>query len=158
YYVGILGIGFLPWTVLLFWLWRRSFWSKLEPKEKEGWVLLNSWIVFTFVVFTFSSSKLPEYVLPLFPALAVLLSLRWFSERPDDASPALMWRGVVALPVVVALAFPPGVHFGLEGAFEAWMFARIFVAANGLPFPALLARRSGSHPAGLTALPMVLKL
>ncbi|HMC27661.1 MAG TPA: glycosyltransferase family 39 protein [Verrucomicrobiae bacterium] len=142
YYVGILGIGFVPWTVLLFWLWRRSFWSKLQ--EKEGWVLLNSWIVFTFVVFTFSSSKLPEYVLPLFPALAVLVSLRWFSARPDDASPVLMWRALAALPLAVALAFPLVMHFALQAPFERWMIVQICVAAVVLPCIALLARRTAS--------------
>jgi len=143
YFVGILAIGFVPWILLLFWLWRGSFWSKLERKDNEGWILLNGWFFFTLGLFTLSASKLPAYVLPLFPALAVLIAVRWFrakSVAAEDPTPAWAWRGLVVVPVVLALAFPFVVHILLQTPFEPWMLAEISIAAILVPCVALLGR------------------
>lgn len=80
YFFGILAVGLLPWTVLLGWLWRKNHWRNLDPKSKDGWLLLNVWAIFTFTLFTFSHAKLPAYILPIFSALAVLLAWRFFAE------------------------------------------------------------------------------
>ena len=81
YFFGILVAGLMPWTILLGWLWRRAHWRSLDARSKDGWLLLNVWAIFTFVLFSFSHAKLPAYILPIFPALAVLLALRFFSEE-----------------------------------------------------------------------------
>jgi 4-amino-4-deoxy-L-arabinose transferase-like glycosyltransferase len=69
YFFGILAIGLLPWTWLLGWLWRRAHWRALTDRQKDAWVLLNVWAIFTFVLFSFSQAKLPAYILPVFCAL-----------------------------------------------------------------------------------------
>ncbi|MBI5774885.1 MAG: glycosyltransferase family 39 protein [Verrucomicrobia bacterium] len=77
YFFAVLPLGFLPWIILLGWLWRRGHWRSLPPVQREGWVMLTAWAVFTFVFFTVNSAKLPAYILPMLPALAVLVALRW---------------------------------------------------------------------------------
>ncbi|MCM8778820.1 MAG: glycosyltransferase family 39 protein [Candidatus Omnitrophica bacterium] len=74
YFLPILLIGFFPWTVFLPWLNRVSLHQKL---------LLIWWgVVFTF--FSLSRSKVPTYVISLFPCLSIILGSFWnevFSQR-----------------------------------------------------------------------------
>ncbi len=93
YFFGILAAGLLPWTWLLGWLWRIRKSTVHSPKSeiqqsaignrqlpRDGWLLLNVWAIFTFVLFSLARAKLPAYILPIFPALAVMLALRFFGE------------------------------------------------------------------------------
>jgi len=116
YYFAILGVGFLPWTLLLGWLWRRAHWRRLDAAQKEAWTMLSVWVLLTFVIFSLTRSKLPAYILPLFPALAVMVALRFFAPGPDSSTPqppGWAWRVcmvsplalMVGVPVVVLLLF-----------------------------------------------------
>ncbi len=117
YFFGILAVGLLPWTFLLGWLWRR-----IQPAptadvgmrvpvvlQKDAWVLLNVWVIFTFTLFSFSQAKLPAYILPVFPALAVMLAWRFFGdERTTRPAPALAWRFCLGSSLLVAGGLPAG--------------------------------------------------
>jgi 4-amino-4-deoxy-L-arabinose transferase-like glycosyltransferase len=69
YYYIIVGlIGFFPWTFLLPWV---------APRHRKDWLdnktlFLLLWVVLPFLFFSMSRSKLPHYILPIFPALAIL--------------------------------------------------------------------------------------
>jgi 4-amino-4-deoxy-L-arabinose transferase-like glycosyltransferase len=132
YFFGILAVGLLPWTWLLGWLWRRAHWRGLDVKSKDAWVMLNVWAIFTFVLFSFSQAKLPAYILPVFPAIAVLAALHFFNEeeKPDTLrAPKWVWRLCTASPmlllIVVPLALPPVFHVTLP----VWMKWQAPVAA-----------------------------
>ena len=77
FFLPVLAVGFLPWTPLLGWLWRRAHWRSLDTRTQEAWLLLSVWAGFTFVLFSVNSAKLMHYILPMFPALAALVVLRW---------------------------------------------------------------------------------
>ena len=155
YFFGVLAFGLLPWTWLLGWLWRRVHWTGLDVKSKDAWVLLNVWAFFTFALFSFSQSKLPAYILPVFPALAVLIALRFFSEEktPDaPRAPNWVWRLCAASPVLlliaVPLALPPVFHVTLP----EWMKWQAPVAAVvGLGIFWRAKRWSGSMRAAIAA-------
>jgi 4-amino-4-deoxy-L-arabinose transferase-like glycosyltransferase len=76
YFLPILLLGLLPWTAGL-WpalaeglrLWREKSWSK-----SPGF-FVACWAVFPFLFFSFSQSKLPGYVLPAIPPLALLAAV-----------------------------------------------------------------------------------
>ena len=122
YFFGILAAGFLPWTILLGWLWRRAHWRALTDRQKDGWLLLNVWAVFTFTLFSFSHAKLPAYILPIFPALAVLLALRFFSEeRAAESAPRWAWRFCLAGSLLLPAAFPALITFAFQDALPAWL-------------------------------------
>jgi 4-amino-4-deoxy-L-arabinose transferase-like glycosyltransferase len=112
YFFGILAVGFLPWTILLGWIWsgkisKSEIANRQSPIAKDGWLLLSVWVIFTFVLFSFSKSKLPDYILPIFPALAVLLALRFFqNEKPIEAAPAFVWRIALAGSMLLPAIFP----------------------------------------------------
>lgn len=72
FFVHLVILGFLPWTT-----W-------LPATSRQGWLddgarfnvnrFLLLWAAFIFVFFSASGSKLPAYILPVFPALALLLA------------------------------------------------------------------------------------
>ncbi|QDU71269.1 ArnT family glycosyltransferase [Mucisphaera calidilacus] len=72
-YVPVVLIGFMPWTSLLpsavNALRRREF---LSGRERS---LIWAWITPAFVIMTLVATKLPHYVLPMFPGLAVLVGV-----------------------------------------------------------------------------------
>ena len=71
YFLLIYAIGALPWTFLLLHAllksWRRDVTTTFQTQR-----FLALWVVVTFAFFSISDSKLPPYILPIFPALALL--------------------------------------------------------------------------------------
>ena len=109
YYFVILGIGFLPWTLLLGWLWRGAHWRGLNTAQKEGWTMLSVWVLFTFILFSLTRAKLPAYILPLFPALAVMVALRFFAPGADSNAPqppGWTWPVCMISPLALMVAIP----------------------------------------------------
>ncbi len=83
YFIPVVLIGFLPWTFFLpqaiFSLAKRGLKNlQSSTSEQVPWFCLW-WFIIVFVFFSFSKTKLLTYVLPLFPALSVLVSF-WFNQ------------------------------------------------------------------------------
>ena len=78
YFVPIVLVGLIPWTSALFSLFRRDARSALGSAYDAAAInvplLLTIWCVFQFVFFSISKSKLPSYLLPIMPAMAMLLA------------------------------------------------------------------------------------
>ncbi|MEG1970826.1 MAG: glycosyltransferase family 39 protein [Burkholderiaceae bacterium] len=95
YFIPLLLVGLMPWTALLPALvqegWKRSA-SQFQPAR-----LLLIWSAFILAFFSVSSSKLPSYILPMFPALALL-----GAATLDRAEP-LALRKILWLPIGLAL-------------------------------------------------------
>lgn len=68
YFFAVVAIGFLPWSVFLP-LAVRKFWRE---GFDDKFLFLILWALLPFIFFSISQSKLPHYVLPIFPALAML--------------------------------------------------------------------------------------
>jgi 4-amino-4-deoxy-L-arabinose transferase-like glycosyltransferase len=122
YFFGILAVGFLPWTILLGRLWRRAHWRKLDEKSKDGWLLLNVWVIFTFALFSFSQAKLPAYILPIFPALAVLLASKFFGDdSADESAPKIVRQICLMSALLLPAIFPLLLQFIFHDALPEWM-------------------------------------
>jgi 4-amino-4-deoxy-L-arabinose transferase-like glycosyltransferase len=75
FYPAILLMLSVPWTPFLIdsfigarnWNWRG------KDIENRFWVFLFAWILFPILFFSFSSSKLPGYILPVLPAALLLI-------------------------------------------------------------------------------------
>jgi len=74
FFAPIVILGFFPWTGFL--------WSAARESLKGGWArrrenadawFFFTWAGFIFLFFSSSQSKLPTYILPMFPALAVIV-------------------------------------------------------------------------------------
>jgi 4-amino-4-deoxy-L-arabinose transferase-like glycosyltransferase len=67
YFLFVASVGFLPWTTSVPFVIRR-LWRKLDDEA----LFLSLWAVLPFIFFSASKSQLPHYILPIFPALALL--------------------------------------------------------------------------------------
>jgi 4-amino-4-deoxy-L-arabinose transferase-like glycosyltransferase len=67
YFLLVLAVGFLPWTLWLPWIGKVA-WQKLDDKN----LFLILWTVLPFLFFSLSSSQLPHYLLLIYPPLAIL--------------------------------------------------------------------------------------
>jgi 4-amino-4-deoxy-L-arabinose transferase-like glycosyltransferase len=92
FYLPVMAAAFMPWTPLLALGAIRGGWR--DPRR----VFLLAWVVCGFFLFSFSVNKLPGYILPLLPAVALLTALAL-----DEAGKARAWLAVCALLLV---AFP----------------------------------------------------
>lgn len=141
FFLPVLLVGFLPWTLLLGWLWRRNHWRSLDARTQEAWLLLSVWTGFTFVLFSINSAKLMHYILPLFPALAGLVALRWpafgapVADAADSSSPAQpagapawVWRALPTAAVLPLIAFPIVCWFVFKVRDQLWVKFTPFAA------------------------------
>jgi 4-amino-4-deoxy-L-arabinose transferase-like glycosyltransferase len=147
YFFGILAFGLWPWTILLGWLWRggtpqSAIRNPQSAMDKDGWLLLNVWAVFTFTLFSFSHAKLPAYILPIFPALAVMLALRFFGEeRAAESAPRWVWRICLAGSLLLPAIFPALVKYAFRDALPEWLKWQAPVAAAAAILIFWLARK-----------------
>lgn len=78
FYLPVAFAGFLPWVFQILapaGHWLRDRWRQ-SGNELES-ALFWAWAFVPFLFFSFSRSKLPGYVLPMFPALALLAAKEW---------------------------------------------------------------------------------
>ncbi len=103
FFLPIVVVGFVPWIAFL----RRIVLAVRASAEEflpaDGTVFLLSWVLFIFAFFSFSKSKLPTYMTPIFPPLAVLFGrgLEMWADREDGSTRC---RAPLALAAVLAAA------------------------------------------------------
>ena len=155
YFVPVFGVGLLPWLGV--WAWTaRSTWRDAAPAANGfSWQRFCCvWAAFVFVFFSLSGSKLPSYILPMFPALA--LPIAWQLERlpmrtlfrvslPLVLVTVVLWIAVMAGFGTLAVRLadtrtPPAVYLEAAPAIKA-AFAIWSLGGLGALF---LFRRSGA--------------
>ncbi len=97
FFLPILAGGLGPWLL--------PFLRSLKPRD-DATLLLVVWSIVVFLFFSASSSKLAPYILPIFPAAALLVGRTLAENRPARllvVQAALLF--VVCIAVVVALPF-----------------------------------------------------
>jgi len=108
FFIPVLLLGILPWTSLLPGALRRA-WRGVRDGE-NGTALLLVWAGFVFVFFSLSHSKLIPYILPLLPAISVLLARHLAGLPPPrfarHLSALALCAGVVAVTLVVLWQVP----------------------------------------------------
>jgi 4-amino-4-deoxy-L-arabinose transferase-like glycosyltransferase len=98
YFVPVLLIGALPWTLVLFDALLRSGQPVSQNKFNPPLFLLI-WTVFIYIFFSISDSKLPSYLLPMFPAFALLIGHQIATMREK----LLFWYILPVVPFAVLL-------------------------------------------------------
>ncbi|HSN17986.1 MAG TPA: glycosyltransferase family 39 protein [Gammaproteobacteria bacterium] len=132
FFIPILILGlfiFLPQSVrAAAALGRRSTW-RAEPGRFNSVLFLWLWCIFIFVFFSLSDSKLGSYILPIFPALALLVGNELATLRRRDAmltaflcavlTVIILWqipelqKHTDKLPLELYQAFLPWVSIGI---------------------------------------------
>jgi len=108
FFIPVLVLGTLPWTTLLPGALRRAWQAAREGEN--GTALLLVWSVFVFVFFSLSHSKLIPYILPLLPAICVLLARHLASIPPPrfarHVTVIALCAGAVAMGLLVLWQLP----------------------------------------------------
>jgi len=131
YFIPVLAAGMAPWLVPLGHAAVRAFRRRTDTE-----LMLWIWALIVFVFFSASGSKLPPYILPIFPALAVLAarSLTW---------PVLIAQSLITVPV--ALGAGLAVHrLGANGPYSEyaqWILLATLILAAAAAAALVLAWR-----------------
>jgi 4-amino-4-deoxy-L-arabinose transferase-like glycosyltransferase len=160
YYAYQFPVNFLPWTLLWpltgWFAARRVFAPEGDPERRRVWRFLLTWVGVSFVFFSLSGGKRGLYMLPAFPAAALLCAdsvaatLAAGRDFPRWLGRALA-GAAVAIPALALAAVARGEIAGVA------LPASFGVALTAAAVLALLAwRRGGRSPApGLTRFAVV---
>ncbi len=154
FFVPVLAGGLIPWTLALPWTLARA-----RPQAARGFEaapFLGLWVIVTFCFFSVSHSKLESYILPIYPALAILLAL----ALPHLSRRGFAWlvhsnalAGLVLAAGSVLAIRKGSAHIPAEllARYEPWLVGAGLALAAG----ALAARqfdRAGARRGALVAL------
>ncbi|MEO6567096.1 MAG: glycosyltransferase family 39 protein [Casimicrobiaceae bacterium] len=152
YFVPWFALGILPW--LLVWL------VTLPRSWREASVAANGfawarfcivWAAFIMVFFSLSGSKLPSYILPMFPALALVLgfemtrlstrALAWIASPLALGAAVLFVAWLVGYPRLVSTLADASTPAAIYEEFGPWIGATFAVFAVGGTLALMLFRR-----------------
>jgi 4-amino-4-deoxy-L-arabinose transferase-like glycosyltransferase len=151
YFIPMLVAGAVPWLLPALRLSPRYWGGAAQARPGGGMAfrperLLAIWAVFIFVFFSASGSKLPSYILPIFPALALLFASRWQLLTPR----AFTWLAL-PLAVIILVATPFASRMTTFGSddmpaalfahYVPWLYAGGTVMAAGSALSMWLAHR-----------------
>jgi 4-amino-4-deoxy-L-arabinose transferase-like glycosyltransferase len=141
FYIPILFVGFFPWSGWLPFAWYRAFisWRAARKQGLPGshfgsgdsrltqwppgddrldW-FAAVWLSAGLVFFSLSSTRLPHYIAPLFPAAAILTASFWRRSLADEDAPGVRAaiHTMTGLGYVLALGFAavPAIYDRLAG-------------------------------------------
>jgi 4-amino-4-deoxy-L-arabinose transferase-like glycosyltransferase len=97
YYLIALFLGFSPWSLFL----PLGLLHGKDRLRRDGERLTFVWVLFTLVVLTIASSKKPEYILSIWPALSLLVSAAFFETRESFS----VWEDFLRRGVFVAVPY-----------------------------------------------------
>ena len=90
YFVPLLLIGILPWIFQIPQAFIRA-WTERQHAFSSSW-LLACWSIVIFVFFSISQSKLPGYIIPIFPALAILIGAHLDRILGNSNTMGVFWK------------------------------------------------------------------
>ncbi|MBU9464320.1 glycosyltransferase family 39 protein [Burkholderia multivorans] len=148
YFVPVLLVGFLPWLSVAWQSVRHALRMPRQPNGFSPMLVLLIWSAFIFLFFSASHSKLISYVLPVAPALALIIG----AYLPLLGADRFRRHLLGYLVFFVAAAF--GIIFlayqgdartpnALYRAFQIWLYVGLAIAAVLTLVAAWLNRRAG---------------
>ncbi|MES1981984.1 MAG: glycosyltransferase family 39 protein [Pseudomonadota bacterium] len=148
YFIPVLLVGMLPWTVLMFDTLLRTWKSSARPDRAfNADRFLLVWAIFIYIFFSVSGSKLPSYLLPMFPALALLMgkqlvvmdARKLFRLIAPILPLALI--GLALAPFTAHLADTP-LQTRMYGEYAYWLFAAALIWVLGMVAALAFLRRN----------------
>ncbi len=124
YYLTTTPPYFLPWFIFLPGAFYLCF-SQQTKMERKQLLFPFLWVVGLFVFFSVSKTKRSEYLLPIFPAMALLVgyAIDRSLRRWEDS---LFWRRLISWPmfIVIGLLATAGIGSAIYGATLSmdWLF------------------------------------
>ncbi len=149
YFFPLLAIGIIPWLGAL--IQGLLSGMKKAPTRFQPSLMLLIWAVFFFFFFSISGSKLPGYILPIFPALALLIAvqLEQSGSRSLQVAAILMvllgLGGLLGVGKAIDISKDkPALEQALSAAYANWLYVVAALALLGGAVSWLLARKPGN--------------
>jgi 4-amino-4-deoxy-L-arabinose transferase-like glycosyltransferase len=142
----LLAVGSLPWIGVLVQSLILGARRQQEPTRFKPRLMLLVWTAFIILFFTKSNSKLPGYIVPVFPAVAMLVAIYLDvgtrrSRMLTAGLTALFGAGLLGfVPFMLRLARHPGEDV-LYAAYQPWVLAAGLVLLIGGALSMLYARQ-----------------
>ena len=130
FYIPVLFLGMFPWCgviVQAFWSTIRVALNKWQEGNKDNPELFfNLWAWVIFIFFTLSQTKLITYIVPMFPAVAVLIAMyiSGVSKKSSRRSFALV---LTAVSLLLATAVVVG-----QALVQAEVFAHVTISIGSI--------------------------
>src|SRR5262249_11015406 len=109
FYPSVVVLGVLPWPAFLLPAIARFRDSAHHRSARFLHWLAWSWLLIPVLFFSFSESKLPGYILPAIPALAIIIGLELTRVGEGQTGAAL--RAAAYITAIIAIAIGAGVIF-----------------------------------------------
>jgi len=106
FFAWVLPAGLYPWTFFgaaMVWRGARNWFRGWRPQPNQ-WLLIG-WVAIPLLILSCSGSKLPTYVLPLFPSLALALG-NWTRTRENSR----LWNAALVTTLVALAALTTGIE------------------------------------------------
>lgn len=110
YYLGIVLVGFFPWSAFVCQALRDAWPSWALRKQFKVDIFMLLWVGVVLLFFSFSKSKLIPYILPIFPPLAVLTSrylLKWGAQKTIGITIGFIILLTIAICLSVIMLIAP---------------------------------------------------
>ncbi|MDN8007305.1 glycosyltransferase family 39 protein [Burkholderia multivorans] len=148
YFVPVLLVGFLPWLSVAWQSVRHALRMPRQPNGFSPMLVLLIWSAFIFLFFSASHSKLISYVLPVAPALALIIGAYLPLLGADRFRRHLLGYLVffaAAAFGIIFLAYQGDARTpnALYRAFQIWLYVGLAIAAVLTLVSAWLNRRVG---------------
>ncbi|MDB5963081.1 MAG: glycosyltransferase [Massilia sp.] len=146
------AVGMVPWLGMLaqsLVLGARKV-AGSDPKAFRPRLMLLIWAAFIILFFTKSNSKLPGYILPVFPALALLTAIYLDTGRRAARVVTAALMALVGAALLATVPFMPRMagragEVVLYQGYQPWVLAAGLVALLGGALALLYARRQDGH-------------
>ncbi|HRZ87279.1 MAG TPA: glycosyltransferase family 39 protein [bacterium] len=146
YFVMIGSLFFFPWTFFVPYASKKVFTCK-DPARRRYLLFLFIWWTVVLVFFSISKSKLPPYILPMTPPLALLVGA-CLSDIVDGGADARQARkiwytvagGIIALTIGVTVILSVSYHKEIDARLifpYAVPFAAVYAAGAALLYAAV---------------------
>jgi len=100
YFFLVLGIGFLPWSFFIP-VTAKNLWNRTSSDAN---LFLTLWVILPFAFFSASNAKLPHYILPIYPALAILTGQAVAAKMQDTKRSRILYiPGIFIVTFIVYL-------------------------------------------------------
>lgn len=126
FYMPVLLIGFFPWCTILLQAGYRSLTH--ASKYASPLLFMNLWALLVFLFFSAAQTKLVSYILPMYPAISVLVGWYIYDLLDGYGLPERPYGWIAGL-FVLTIGFCYGVWTGLKefAGTEMSSFLLIFV-------------------------------
>lgn len=127
YYFPYLFLHGLPWSLFLPFV--VVDWIKRVHRNhiEESTTFLSIWFLTVFLFFSLSAGKRAVYLLPLYPALSLLIGA-WFYSSPRDN-----WGERIALRLVAGISLLVGLFFLAWLSGKIWMGETMWLLSSLMP-------------------------